>query len=144
MITDYEVMVELCKTGEVFGLTCPVCKSPMLICETDRRLMICKKWTEEDTCTSCLITMPSFDELKEAVSRSKVVLVATRTDKQVKVGVVETVNGKRWTRRLQAYKITGRPSVFVRDPDGEVLALRFLKRNFGLDRFTESVIGDGK
>jgi hypothetical protein len=107
----------------------------MVICETTPREMICKKWTEESTCTSCLITTPPPGEVEEIVIRRKVAPVAMWTKKQVKSGVTKT--GK--PRRVRAYKITGRPEVFARDPFGDVVALRFLKRSFGPDRFTARV-----
>ncbi len=139
---DYKSLNELCKTGEVFGLTCPVCKSPMVICEADHRMMICKKMRDEGfaACSTWLVEVPPYNELEELVVRSKTAPVATWNRKQVKVGVTE--KGK--SRRLRSYKITGRANVFARDPVGDVFALRFLKKAFGLDRFTEHVTGEAE
>lgn len=140
MTTDYKSLVELCATGEAFGLTCPKCGSPMLICETNPRLMMCKTMSDVSfaACSTRLIETPSYGEFKEAMIHAKISPVATWTRKLVRAGV--TKKGK--ARRVRAYEITGRTRVCVRDPSGDVFALRFLKRAFVVDRFTEQVAGE--
>ena len=137
MCRDYEVLLEKCKTGELLGKVCPKCGSLMVICETPPREMVRKKIANGRPCSSWLIERPPpmfIAEIKEAVILGKIASVATWTRKQVKFGV--TKKGKpRW---LRAYKITGHPGVFVRDPAGDVVALRFLKGSFGPKCFTKT------